>query len=137
MRMTSLLLCFCIACGGKSPPESSNDTSTVANDTAALPDTGTDCEQTTGELHVIGVDPSGPPEELAGVRVTISDGQTPFEAILEADGQLMISLRAGDYTASAADSSTGRCLTAPAEETTLAACAISTVTLTFEELDGC
>ena len=137
MRMTSLALFLCIACSGKRPPESSEDTGSVEQDTAATPDTGTDCEQTTGELEVVGVDPYGPPRDLAGVRVTISDGQTPFEAILGEDGQLMLSLSTGDYTVSAADSSTGRCLEAPAEEVTLAACSISTVTLVFEELDGC
>lgn len=134
MKPWTAALFACIACGGKGPPESSSDTGSVEHDTA---DTGTDCEQTTGELDVIGVDPYGPPEELVGVRVTISDGETPFEAILEEDGQLTISLSAGDYTVSAADSSTGRCLEAPAQEVTVAACASSTVTLTFEELDGC
>ena len=137
MKAWTAALFACIACGEKGPPASSSDTGSVEHDTADASDTGTDCEQTTGRLDVIGVDPHGPPEELAGVRVTISDGLTPFEAILEADGQLMISLNAGDYTVSAADSSTGRCLEAPPQEVNVAACTSSTVTLTFEELDGC
>ena len=148
MKHWALLLLFCAGCSTKANPDPdtgedhSSDTGDHASDTGENSDNNSDsdCEQTTGELQVVGRlrDNAGSPDELAGVRVTIADGSdAPFEAILGADGALTIDLSPGDYAVSSSDSSTGRCFVAQAVAATVTECARATATLSFEELLGC
>ena len=148
MKHWALLLLFCAGCSTKADPDTgdhSSDTGDHSSDTgddnnSEDNNSDSDCEQTTGELQVVGrlLDNAGTPDELAGVRVTIADGAgSPFEAILEADGELTIDLSPGDYAVSSSDSSTGRCFVAREVAATVTECARATVTLAFEELLGC
>ena len=138
--MKRLSLMFCVACSGKADPTDTGTPASPQDTVSDSADTAAECQQTTGDLQIVSAWLEGARDlsPLTGARVTISEeGADSFEAILEEDGQLTISLSPGDYAVSSADSSTGRCLEAEAVEATVVTCALATVTLEFMELDGC
>ena len=137
------LLLLCVACGNKTDDAANAaDTGTQGGTDHTQDNTGTesDCQQTTGELQVIGTwrDDSESVEDLEGARVIIDDLEgAPFEAILDAEAQLTIDLSAGSYSVSGTSGPTTGCIGSAPLEVSVASCALSTVTLAFEWFDGC